>query len=79
MKKNDLISRSAAIRELGGFDDDGRIRDILCDLPTIDPEELRPVGHWYDKGSLSCRCSRCGCKNDRESHYCPICGARMEG
>lgn len=34
-------------------------------------------GKWYDVGSLSCRCSNCGGKNNRESNYCPICGARM--
>ena len=35
-------------------------------------------GHWLDKGSLSCRCSECGCKSNKESAYCPHCGAKME-
>lgn len=34
--------------------------------------------HWFDVGSLSCRCSGCGCKNDRETAYCPSCGAKMD-
>lgn len=36
-------------------------------------------GHWFDVGSLSCRCSECGCKNSKESNYCPECGAYMKG
>ena len=34
--------------------------------------------HWTDKGSLSCRCSHCGCKATDEFPYCPRCGARMD-
>lgn len=36
------------------------------------------IGHWYDVGSLSCRCSNCGCKSPQEYKYCPHCGAYME-
>lgn len=35
------------------------------------------IGKWFDKGSLSCRCSECGCKSPKEYKYCPNCGARM--
>lgn len=35
-------------------------------------------GYWFDVGSLSCRCSECGGKSNRESRYCPNCGAKME-
>lgn len=35
-------------------------------------------GCWYDVGSLSCRCSNCGCKSPKEYKYCPHCGAYME-
>lgn len=35
-------------------------------------------GEWVDKGSLSCRCSECGCKSNKEYTYCPNCGAKME-
>lgn len=36
-------------------------------------------GEWVDKGSLSCRCSNCGCKSSKESKFCPECGADMRG
>lgn len=39
----------------------------------------RKKGNWIDIGSLSCRCSNCGCKNIRETDYCPNCGADMRG
>ena len=32
-------------------------------------------GYWYDKGSLSCRCSNCGCKSTKEYSFCPNCGS----
>lgn len=35
-------------------------------------------GMWMDKGSLSCRCSECGCKNNKETAFCPNCGAQMK-
>lgn len=40
-------------------------------------EEKR--GYWYDKGSMSCRCSNCGCKSTKEYSFCPNCGADMRG
>lgn len=35
--------------------------------------------HWFDVGSLSCRCSVCGCKNDKETTFCPHCGTKLKG
>ena len=35
-------------------------------------------GYWFDVGSLSCRCSACGCKNNKETRYCPTCGSKMD-
>lgn len=46
-------------------------------IPAADVAKVRH-GHWWDRGSLSCRCSCCGCKNNRETRYCPNCGARMD-
>ena len=47
----------------------------------VEAADVAPVrhAHWFDVGSLSCRCSGCGCKNDRETAYCPHCGALMDG
>ena len=42
-------------------------------------ESEKRKGYWFDVGSLSCRCSECGCKNNKESTYCPECGAYMKG
>jgi len=51
--------------------------DAVCDMPTVDAAPVKH-GHWEDVGSLSCRCSECGCKNDRETMFCPNCGAKMD-
>ena len=52
--------------------------NLIDFAPTADVE---PVvrGEWTDRGSLSCRCSECGCKSNRESPRCPNCGAHMTG
>jgi hypothetical protein len=50
-----------------------KVIEIVEEQPTIEP----PKGMWYDVGSLSCRCSECGCKANKEYSYCPNCGARM--
>lgn len=41
-------------------------------------ENQKVSARWFDRGSLSSRCSNCGCKSTKESKYCPNCGARME-
>lgn len=50
----------------------------IRNIPTADVAPVRH-GSWLDRGSLSCRCSECGCKNGRETPWCPNCGARMGG
>ena len=55
----------------------GGMHEKIDSLPAADVVEVRH-GYWYDCGSLSCRCSECGCKNNRETAYCPACGARMD-
>lgn len=40
--------------------------------------EKKYKGEWYDCGSLSCRCSECGCKSQKPTLYCPNCGEKME-
>lgn len=49
----------------------------IAHLPAEDVAEVRHA-HWYDVGSLSCRCSGCGCKSTRETVYCPNCNAKMD-
>lgn len=48
----------------------------LTDTVKVMPSK---TGHWFDVGSLSCRCSCCGCKSKQESRFCPNCGAKMKG
>lgn len=50
---------------------------VIETFPAADVVEVRH-GTWTDIGSLSCRCSECGCKNNRTTPYCPLCGARMD-
>lgn len=57
----------------------GDVQDAVCAQqiidrqPTIDRESLIPHGHWFDRGSLSRRCSHCGCKSPRETTFCQHC------
>lgn len=48
-----------------------RIKNLTAESKTVE------YGNWFDTGSLSCRCSKCGCKSNQESKYCPNCGATM--
>lgn len=52
--------------------------EFVENLPAADVAPVRH-GRWWDVGSLSCRCSECGCKSGSETPYCPHCGARMDG
>lgn len=59
---------------------DERCNYAISCIENAPPADVAPVRHgrWYDKGALSCRCSECGCKSNRESNYCPNCGALMK-
>ena len=57
------------------------------DIPFMSDDELKENGihipkeahgHWIDVGSLSCRCDQCGCKNNKQTRFCPNCGAKMD-
>lgn len=89
----DLISRKAAIQSLmsnpigKSIAERYNVIGWLEGLPSAQPE--RKTGKWMhcDDGSLFWRCSVCA-KNvygsysevcSGEYHFCPNCGARMEG
>lgn len=85
---DDLISRAAAIEAVIDWTvkPDGEIFNAIktacrSKIEQIPAAKAMPVvhGRWYDKGSISCRCSYCGCKSNAEYSYCPNCGARMDG
>ena len=52
------------------------IAEMIMSVPSADVVE-RKKGEWFDRGSLSCRCSNCGCKSPKEYSFCPNCGADM--
>jgi rubrerythrin len=64
--------------------------DLVCMMPEVDPEGLRPKGRWIDRMVRDWVCSECGglirkvrnvdgyCYDDKPN-YCPDCGAKMEG
>lgn len=52
-------------------------------IPTIDPESLRPRGHWESPSKLLNIVNCTACKTTfpgdfDEFRYCPNCGAKME-
>lgn len=60
------------------------IKQEVDEIPTIDPESLRPTAHWIHKNVYCIAgvafCSNCGrgiIDGGRLHKYCPYCGARM--
>lgn len=84
---SDYISREAVCEvcaDVFGLPiDDGEevIFEINRRVKRLPAADVRPAvhGHWEDRGSLSARCSECGCKSLRASDFCPNCGADMRG
>lgn len=81
----ELIEREAAKAKIAPdeYYHSNEVKAILDDLPTIDPEGLRPTGSWDFISDYTSRCTNC-CEiqwinHDEEPHYCPNCGARMDG
>lgn len=84
------IDREEAMRAIdeykGYFQDQVSTSNLLtkieakCIIGDLDDADVELVVHakWIDKGSLSCRCSNCGCKSTKETLYCAICGAKMD-
>lgn len=75
----DLISRKAllAAYDAAHVGPPGGARKLMVEAPAVDAVPVMH-GRWWDVGSLSCRCSECGCKAAAETKYCPNCGARMD-
>lgn len=63
---------------------------VIRNMPTIDPESLRPQGKWipyheadFGWDEYGCYCSRCKWKVEDDDirfsmDYCPNCGAKMK-
>ena len=88
----DYIKREDAIKALGEepyvwSDTDVEIAEHaqwVSDVKAIEAVPSADVvgrkrGEWFDVGSLSCRCSNCGCKSPREYSFCPNCGSDNRG
>lgn len=70
-------------------DRDEIAEEILRQMPTIDPESLRPQGAWipyheadFGWDEYGVRCSNCKLDVDDDNidfpmNFCPKCGARM--
>lgn len=79
----EYIERAALKRELAPYEENDFSQQMDVMLAIVDAQPAADVvevrhGTWTDIGSLSCRCSECGCKNNRTTPYCPLCGARMD-
>lgn len=61
----------------------GAVHEIIDRQPTIDPESLRPKGHWESPSKLLNIVNCTACKTTfpvdfDEFRYCPCCGCFME-
>lgn len=86
-----LIDANALKKEVGatfhgaiGLTVTGAVHEIIDRQPTIDPESLRPKGHWERPSKLLNIVNCTACKTTfpgdfDEFRYCPCCGAKMEG
>lgn len=78
---SDYIEREAVLQRIESCAGWSRpIESAYKDIQAMLAADVAPAvhAHWYDVGSLSCRCSACGCKNNKETAYCPNCGAKMD-
>ena len=75
---SEYIKREDVMERVGRWQLNTReaIAEMIMSVPSADLVE-RKKGEWYDRGSLSCRCSNCRCKSPEEFSFCPNCGADM--
>lgn len=60
--------------------------DQMRRIPPVDPESLRPHGHWIETGYYDNHfqpirmCTNCGEDHGSEERlkFCPSCGAKMD-
>lgn len=85
--KQRLIDANALHYRMGVNQDDKQIFYVTGEdidaAPTIDPESLRPRGHWESPSKLLNIVNCTACKTTfpgdfDEFRYCPNCGAKME-
>lgn len=53
------------------------VMQAIIDAPAADVVEVRR-GRWNNGYEVQ-NCSECGYRGKRSYHYCPKCGARMDG
>lgn len=86
----DLIDRQAAKdvihKRLGTMDlFESRFNADIDQIPSIDPESLRPQGEWIDYAEGGKQCTACyrvfwhGEYNPIKPDYCLYCGGYMKG
>ena len=82
-----LIDANALRYHMGVNQDDEQIFYVTDEdidaAPTIDPENLRPKGHWESPSKLLNIVNCTACKTTfpgdfDEFRYCPCCGCFME-
>ena len=84
-----LIDKDKLVESMVWRDDQGMISsiddglDTIENAPTIDPESLRPRGHWESPSKLLNIVNCTACKTTLpgdfdEFRYCPNCGSFME-
>ena len=91
---NRQIQIAGILEKVDGWIELENVLNAIKEIPTINPESLRPVSRWDSSGkytfidkknSIAVRCENCGCalhmREYKESvwKFCPVCGARMEG
>lgn len=91
---NRQIQIAGILEKVDGWIELENVLNAIKEIPTIDPESLRPVSRWDSSGlyrfmdkknSIAVRCENCGCalhmREYKESvwKFCPVCGTRMEG
>ena len=91
MPNNDLISRAAP---LAAYDaarrgrPSSKARKLMAEAPAIDAvpvvHSTYHLHHREDFSAPPCECNNCHCEFtvddvEEDCHYCPKCGAKMDG